>query len=86
MNDLFMQNIMQYESKKENIKCSIAAATCCITESLPVHQPGEGRIKEINKSNDPVLNVVDHIFHEPAKIQVAFCRCNPPGNYYFCRH
>ena len=86
MDDLLMQNVVQYESKEEYIKCSIAATASCVTEGLPVHQPVEGRIKKINKSNDPVLKVIDHIFHEPANIQIAFSRCNPAGNYYFCRH
>jgi len=84
MNDLLMQNIMQYKCKEENIKCSIAATASRITKCLLIHQPGKRRIKKINNSNDPVLNVIDQIFHEPAKIHVGFYRYNPPGNYYFC--
>ena len=77
MNDLLMQNIMQNECEKENIKCSIATTTCCITERLPVHQLTERWIKKIYNSNDPILKVIYYIFHEPANIQLAFCRCNP---------
>ena len=85
MDDLCVQNVMKYHGKKKDIKDGVAAATGSIAECLPVHQFGEGRIKEINTSDDPVFKIIDCIFHEPAKIHVARCRCNQPGNYYFCK-
>ena len=77
---------MEYDRKKSDIKDSIASTTSRIAKGLPVHQLAKRWIKEINDRNDPVLNIINRFFHEPPKIQVAFCRCNPPGNYYFCRH
>jgi len=81
-----MQYKVKYDSKKNDIKGSIASTASCIAKGLPVHQLAKGRVEKINDRNDPVLNTIDYFFHESAKIQVAFCRCNPPGNYYFCRH
>ncbi len=86
MYNLFMQNIVKYDRKENYIKSSIASTTSRITKSLLIHQLAKRRVKEINDRNDPVLDIIHHFFHEPSKIQVAFCRCNPLGNYYFCRH
>ena len=48
MYDLFMQYIVKYDRKKNDIKCGIASTTSCIAKGLLVHQFAKRRVKEIN--------------------------------------
>lgn len=86
MNKLFVQNIVMHQGVHGDIEQGVASTAGGITKGLPVHYFIKGRIEKINYRNDPILDLVRYILHEPPKIRCGFRRYNPTGNYYFCSH